>query len=567
MSFVLVLAAVLCAPYSPDSIAVGRLGGTFPYSLPCFIVERDGFRFRTDGPAFHFAAALRGAALPSAGRTEKIIAGGGGSGAPEKLRLHVALPALDLAFGAEMRLRITGWDKAFLTWAGGSVGEGVPAPTEQPWLVLSGRPASPCLAFCFSSPPQKVTLVRSSGDLVLCAEGERLGWVRILAPLGLECVASRGASDLGALATRVAPIVKALVGLPSSCRPDIRWNPDSGCLEVREDWGLVPPAVVANSPPAGGPKVLADLPTAEGTLRLLPGAATYSLPLGVATIEPEEVSRRGEAVEALRDARSVSDFLRAYHLRFLLTDTDQQLLRNRLRARAAELAKEEAWQNWTEPTTRCVLPKLRNSEGAALADHAEAAALLLASLDWCGHEAAWQAALNRCLAVLDLHMDWATLEPMQHGRAPDESLLARCADVAARALLLKWNGADAERFRYLAARLALASTWRAQSASSPLVFEHPPLGRLLRAEYDGSDRSLVRLKLTPGPAFALRGPDGFRIRAVEVDGVQARVGRGKDGGWIVQIAERQRPIAVAIRIAPAESGATSEGRLAPGSPR
>ncbi|MEP0767127.1 MAG: hypothetical protein HRF45_11370 [Fimbriimonadia bacterium] len=567
MNFVLPLVAALIAGLDADVVCAGRLSGTFPYSLPTLIVERDGFRFRSGGPEFRFAAPVRGGVLPSAGRTEKIIAGGGGSGAPEKLRLHVALPALDLAFGAKMSLRISGWDKAFLTWPGGSVGEGVPAPPDQPWLLLSGSPASPCLAICFSNPPREVLLVRTGGDLVLHVEGERLGWVRLLAPLGVERVASDGAVDLGALAARVAAIADALAGLPPSCQPELRWDSESGRLEISESWGLVPPAVVAKVPLASASQVFADIQTAEGTFRVLSGAATYSLALPVATVEPSDVAHRNEAADTLRGARSASDYVRAYDLRFLLSDDDQQLLRNRLRARATDLAKADAWQDWIEPTTRRSMPKLARAPGADLAEHSEAAALLLAALDWCGPNSDWQAALARCLAVVNLHMDWATLLPMPDGRLPPERLLARCADGTARALLLDWQAPEADRIRYLAARLAVVAPPRPQSAKCPLVLEHPPIGRLLRAEYDANDASVVRLKLAPGPAFALRGPDGSRIQAVEVDGVETRVGRGVAGKWMVQIPERQRPIAVAIRIAPATSGATSEGRLDPGSPR
>lgn len=566
MSFVLALLGLLWAGADAEVVAVGRLSGTFPYTLPCFIVERDGFRFRTGGPDFRFAAPVRGAVLPSTSCLQKVIAGGGATGAPEKLRLHVALPALDLAFATTMNLRINGWDKAFLTWPGGSVGEGVPAPTDQPWLLLSGSPDAPCLAICFSSPPREVLLVRTGGDLVLRVEAERLGWVRLLAPLGIEHVASGGAADLGALAARVAPIADVLAKSQPSGEPKLRWEPETGRLEITEAWGLAPPAVVAKAPPASASR-LADIHTAEGTLRVLSGSASYSLALPSALVEPSNVERRSEAAEAMRTARSVSDYLHAYDLRFLLTDDDQQLLRNRLRALATELAKEASWQDWTEPITRRGVPTLIRARGADLAEHTEAAALLLAALDWCGPDAAWQDALARCLAIVALHMDWATLLPMPEGRLPHAKLLSQCSDVAARALLVRWQPRDFDRVRYLAARLALAAPRFPKGDEPPLVLEHPPLGRLLRAEYDADNASVVRLRLAPGPAFAIGGPDGSRVRTVEVDGLETSVARGAAGKWMVTVPERQRPIAVAIRIGPAVSGATSEGRLDPGSPR
>ncbi|MCX7800413.1 MAG: hypothetical protein N2109_08745 [Fimbriimonadales bacterium] len=176
----------------------------------------------------------------------------GASGAPAKARANLWGEGIELFFRAGIRLRLASMQAPYLTWSEGSAGPGVPTPPSG-WCLLSFRDSQPPLLFAFQGRPASLRLEGRSGDWVLRSEGSFQGWVRVVAPLGVQPHPANSARALGELAQTVRPFAEAWrEPTPAVLETRLEESPTAVELRYRFDrpGAVVPPAAVLA--PLGG---------------------------------------------------------------------------------------------------------------------------------------------------------------------------------------------------------------------------------------------------------------------------------------------------------------------------
>jgi hypothetical protein len=176
----------------------------------------------------------------------------GASGAPAKVRANLWGEGLELYFRSGIRLRLTSMQAPYLTWSEGSVGPGVPTPSSG-WCLLSFRDSQPPLLFAFQGKQAGLVLEGRSGDWVLRTDRAFQGWVRVVAPLGIQPHPTNSARALGELVQAVRPFAEAW-RQPTPTVLETRVEDSPTAVEVRYRFdapgAVVPPAAVLA--PLGG---------------------------------------------------------------------------------------------------------------------------------------------------------------------------------------------------------------------------------------------------------------------------------------------------------------------------
>ncbi len=123
---------------------------------------------------------------------------GGGTG-PTRIRANLFAPGPEMLFERGFSLKVTSLQAPLLSWAEGSVGEGVETPRSR-WLAMSYQDSQPPVLFCFLNEPVSLKVVGRPGDWVLEVVGDPYKkWVRFALPLGVRALTTTDASALGAM--------------------------------------------------------------------------------------------------------------------------------------------------------------------------------------------------------------------------------------------------------------------------------------------------------------------------------------------------------------------------------
>jgi hypothetical protein len=171
--------------------------------VPAFVLSKEGFKTN-----FGAADILR---YPTAVASWKPVATsdlsqtvflGGTAGAPEKLRIDLLSPGFSLYYAGALSFKMSSTSGPILTWPEGSVEAGVPVPPAN-WVMLSFRDSQPPIFIAFLSGPASAKIDGKVGDWTLTTEQPYKGWIRIVAPIGIEPRQTNTAAELGALTQRV----------------------------------------------------------------------------------------------------------------------------------------------------------------------------------------------------------------------------------------------------------------------------------------------------------------------------------------------------------------------------
>lgn len=181
----------------------GRFGYQAGTAIPRFEVDKRGFRVKhsqADWFAFDTPASLwRVTATSEMGQTLYL---GGGGGTPQKLKVDLLAAGFQLYYQNGFRLKLGSLAAPFLSWFEGSVGPGVPTPKVS-WVLVTFRDQQPPVLLGFPGDPCAVQLDGQSGSWTLKTTAPYSGWVRVVAPIGLEGFSANKAADLGELVNRV----------------------------------------------------------------------------------------------------------------------------------------------------------------------------------------------------------------------------------------------------------------------------------------------------------------------------------------------------------------------------
>ncbi len=122
---------------------------------------------------------------------------------PVKGRADLTSTGFSLFFANGFRLSLKSAVAPFLSWKGGSVGPDLPtAPSN--WVLVSFQSSQPPILLVFENRPVSAILNGKPGNWILRSSDLVGVWVRVVAPTGIEPVATASASQLGDLVTRVS---------------------------------------------------------------------------------------------------------------------------------------------------------------------------------------------------------------------------------------------------------------------------------------------------------------------------------------------------------------------------
>jgi hypothetical protein len=127
----------------------------------------------------------------------------GKAGSPQKIQYCLTAPGVTMYFSQGMRLGLSSTAAPYLSWAQGSVTNGVPTPAAK-WLVLSFRDDQPPIAFGFPDGACSLQVSGKPGSWIVQSSLGFKGWVRVGLPMGTQGLAANTAGSLGRLAETMA---------------------------------------------------------------------------------------------------------------------------------------------------------------------------------------------------------------------------------------------------------------------------------------------------------------------------------------------------------------------------
>lgn len=196
------LSLLLMATACSVAQSFGRFGyGDIP-TVPGFVIEKDGFRARSDAAdRFYFPAAAPEWKISSVSEFEANIDLGKGAG-PTALNINLLSPGFMLNFPSGFELKFRSTSSPFLSWREASVGEHVPTPSVR-WIAVSFKDRQPPVVLGFLDGAVSLQIEGNVGDWSLKTTQPYKGWVRVALPLGTTPFATTDAAALGQLSNAV----------------------------------------------------------------------------------------------------------------------------------------------------------------------------------------------------------------------------------------------------------------------------------------------------------------------------------------------------------------------------
>ena len=197
----------------------GQFGyGALP-TLEGVTITKDGIRAKgTDSDLIAFDSPLPAWRPVSTSAQSQTVGFGRADFCPSKGEFATTAPGGALYFPDQFRFRIRSLSAPYLTWEGGTVSNGVPAPPVR-WIVLSFRDSQPSIILGFPTTTCSPRISGKAGNWVLESGEGFAGWVRFGVVSGTRVIAANSAARLGELAQlgrRQSPIfvqrAPALVG-------------------------------------------------------------------------------------------------------------------------------------------------------------------------------------------------------------------------------------------------------------------------------------------------------------------------------------------------------------------
>lgn len=202
----LVFASILLASVVNDP---GRFAGDAPFTLPR--MEASGTWFRVlgdDSDRVSFAPSSTRFGIESRSKTDVVFRIRSGPGIPIRARYSLTADGIDFECVNGFTLR-GGGSAPFITWKGGSVGPGVPAPPAS-WYLLSWPEARAPLLLVFLDQQAALIALESDGEYYISTEEGISGKVLLRLPVGTRRVSTRNAAELGSLLQECESAIGAL---------------------------------------------------------------------------------------------------------------------------------------------------------------------------------------------------------------------------------------------------------------------------------------------------------------------------------------------------------------------
>ncbi|MCO5298294.1 MAG: hypothetical protein M9921_15710 [Fimbriimonadaceae bacterium] len=231
----------------------GRFGYVEHATASGFVVSPTGFRsVHPASDTFRFEEPSTWWRPLATSETGQIVGLSGVGRSPSKARLDLFEPGVAFYCANGLGLKLSSTSPPFVSWADGSVGPGVPTPKVS-WLLVSFRDAQPPILFAFLDGPATFEMTGRSGDWTLRTESLYRGWIRVVAPMGLEARPTNNAAELGALVERCTKEIPAWTA-PAATLQEIAIKDEPTAITATWKFDrsgfVVPPAVLLA--PLGG---------------------------------------------------------------------------------------------------------------------------------------------------------------------------------------------------------------------------------------------------------------------------------------------------------------------------
>lgn len=249
------LAALLAVAASGRANPFGRFGYVDHATASGFVVTPAGFR--TVHPAadtFRFEEPSTWWRPLATSEYGQIVGLSGVGRSPSKVRMDLFEPGVALYCANGLGVKLSSTSPPFVSWADGSVGPGVPTP-KVPWLLVSFRDAQPPVLFVFLDGPATFELTGRPGDWTLRTASLARGWIRVVAPTGVEARPTNNAAELGELVERCTKELSAWTApLATLQEIEVRDEPTAVTATWKFDRpGFVVPPPVLLAPLGGYP--------------------------------------------------------------------------------------------------------------------------------------------------------------------------------------------------------------------------------------------------------------------------------------------------------------------------
>ena len=195
-----VLALVIAGAFAQ---AFGRFGYGGPLNVPGLSLDQSGFIAKAPGATrfrFEQTSSLWQPTVTS--DTDQTIDLTNREKCPAKVNCSLYNPGVRIYFNSGFAFKLDSAKSPYLSWAEGSVGDGVPTPTLK-WAIVSFQDDQPPVLLIFeASPGTGLSIQGKAGDWVLAPDKPYVGWIHVCLPIGTKPFRTDSASTLGVLTQR-----------------------------------------------------------------------------------------------------------------------------------------------------------------------------------------------------------------------------------------------------------------------------------------------------------------------------------------------------------------------------
>jgi hypothetical protein len=232
------------APTTVSAQAFGRFGYVSLPATPGIELKNEGFRARHPmADMLKFKEPIARSVPLEIGWEQGIYGLRGGSAAPDKLRVNLFSPGVDIYVESGLELTVTSAGAPYLSFPGGTVTPELPTAPGS-YALLTFRDRQPAILFSFLGDPGQMIVHGKSGEWTIRTVDAYKGWIRLSLPFGLKAVNANTAGALGDLAIELEPKLSAFQN-PAPLLKSLVWTESEGIIQgvwtFDRPGALVPP--------------------------------------------------------------------------------------------------------------------------------------------------------------------------------------------------------------------------------------------------------------------------------------------------------------------------------------
>ncbi|MBL8060420.1 MAG: hypothetical protein JNK63_06855 [Chthonomonas sp.] len=126
----------------------------------------------------------------------------GGGQAPTRLRVNLFAPGPEFLFERGFKLKCRSLSAPLLSWAEGSVAEGVETPKGR-WVAISFQDSQPPILLTMLDEPASIIVTGRAGDWTIATVSPYRKWIRLALPVGVRAWTTTDAAALGAMVKQI----------------------------------------------------------------------------------------------------------------------------------------------------------------------------------------------------------------------------------------------------------------------------------------------------------------------------------------------------------------------------